>query len=105
MAVYAATVSSKMRHATKLLQGGRMAIFAGTVTISNYNQTLVEITAITKKFKSVVAVISGASSAGNPMTWVNASGAFKAYVSSTGAEVANDVATVGTVNFVAIGMI
>lgn len=49
MAVYSATVVSPMKGAERISRS--MGVYAGKVSVSNYNQTLAEITAITKYFK------------------------------------------------------
>ena len=79
-------------------------MITGSINLTNYNATLAEITAITGKFKAAPRVIlEGISSGGHLVTWVAASKAVKALVSTTGAEAATDV-NVGTINFIAIGV-
>lgn len=80
MAAYAATVSSLMQRAVKVDQVVGVGVYAGNCNLSNYNSTLAEITAITKKFQSVVAVVAeGVSDTGYLIKWDATSKAFKAY--------------------------
>ena len=103
MAAYAASVTSEMKRAERITQN--LGIFVGTVDISNYNSTLVEIEDITGKFKEVLAVFcSDVESAVNRGFWIAASGAIKLVVASTGSELADDQ-DAGEVDFVAIGFI
>lgn len=104
MAAYASSVA--------LLDNGpirsantRLKTIRGTLTISNYNQTLAEITGITKYFTGTPTVIlGGVFSGGNHVgQWVAASKSVKAWVTTTGAEVASDV-NMGTVPFLAYGV-
>lgn len=108
MAAYAAAVTSKMKRAVKVDQVTGVGMFADRVDITNYNSTLVEITDISKKFKSLISVVAGPAEGGDWLEWVHASNSFKAYVSNatTGVteEVANDV-DVGEADFIAYGLI
>jgi hypothetical protein len=78
------------------------------VNLTNYNSTLVEITGITGKFKSVIAVIPATAEGSDRVEWVHASGAFKSYTddgtSGVPAETADDV-DVGEFDFIAVGTI
>lgn len=87
------------------MANSRHKIIRGILTISNYNQTLAEITGITKYFSGTPTVIlGGVFSNGNHVgQWVPASKSVKAYVTTTGSQVANDV-NMGTVPFMAIGV-
>ncbi len=104
MAAYAAAVTSTMKRAVKIDQVIGIGIFTGRVNLTNYNSTLVAITDITLKFKKVIAVIGGTAEGADLVEWVDASGAFKAYVASTGSEVADDV-DVGEFDFIALGLV
>lgn len=103
MAAYAATVTSQHDRPWDITPGGPLRMYAGRIDITNYNQTLVEVKGITGKFKKLMVVVAGTAEGGDWLEWVHASGAFKAYVSTTGAEVANDV-DVGEADFIAIGV-
>ena len=106
MAAYAATVTSLMKRAVKVDQITGIGMFAGRCDITNYNSTLAAITAIRDKFKSgtVISVVGGTAEGADLVEWVDASNAFKAYVASTGTEVADDV-DVGEFDFVAYGLV
>lgn len=111
MAAYAATVSSKMDSAVKIDSVVGIGMYAGAVNITNYNSTLAAITAISKKFKSIIAVVAAPSDAGYVFEWVDASNAFKAYFAdydalADGALIqAADDSDVGEAHFIAIGLI
>ena len=108
MAAYAATVTSKMRKALKVDQVQGVAMYAGRVNLTNYNSTLVEITGITGKFKTLISVVGGTAEGGDWVEWVHASGAFKAYVSNATSGVTEEVADdvdVGEFDFVAYGLV
>jgi hypothetical protein len=98
MAAYAATVTSPMKDAERISRS--LGIYSGTVNISNYNAALVEITGITRYFKTgtgtiVSVVANGPTANGYDLAWNYASGAFKAFAptnivfsgSATGANV------------------
>lgn len=108
MAAYAATVTSLMTRAVKVDQVTGIGMFAGKCDITNYNSTLVAITAIKDKFVSVISVVGGTTQGGEWVEWIAASNAFKAYISNatTGIteEVANDV-DVGEFDFIAFGLV
>lgn len=112
MAAYAATVTSLMDRAVKVDQVVGIGMFAGRCNVTNYNQTLAEIKAITDKFKDMIAVVTdGASDSGYVFHWVDASGAFKVYHAdydavADGALIEAPTDTdVGEVNFVAYGLV
>ena len=108
MAAYAASVSSLMKRAVKIDAVMGIGIYAGRVNLTNYNSTLAEITGITGKFKSMIAVVPGVAEGGDWLEWVHASGAFKAYVSNATTGVTEEVAAdvdVGEFDFVAIGLV
>lgn len=108
MADYAATVTSKMRRAVKVDQVTGIGMFTGRCDLTNYNTTLAEITAISKKFKDVLTVIAGTAEGGNWIEWDHTSNSFKAYVSNNTTGVTEEVATdvdVGEFDFVAYGLV
>ena len=108
MASYAATVTSTMKRAVKIDQVVGIGIFTGRVDLTNYNTTLAAITDISKKFRSVIAVVGGITEGGNWVEWVAASNAFKAYVSNATTGITEEVATdvdVGAFDFVAFGLV
>lgn len=104
MAAYASSVSVS-DVAAQVVAGTPLRILRGRLTVSNYNSTLAEITGITKYFRTNPTVLlGGVFSGGNHVgQWVVASKSVKAWVTTTGAEVANDV-NIGNVDFVAIGV-
>lgn len=104
MAAYASSVAIS-DPVPQLSANSQMKMIRGVLTVSNYNSTLAEITGITKYFKGTPTVIlGGAFSGGNHVGfWVAASKSVKAHVTTTGAEVANDV-NMGTVPFIAFGI-
>ena len=81
MAAYATTTTIAHRRPIKI--GEDLAVLAGTIDVTNYNSTLAEITAISKKFKTVLAVVvGGVSSNGYLGTWVAADKAVKCFYPS-----------------------
>jgi hypothetical protein len=83
---YTATVTSPMDTPERISRS--LGLYAGTVTIDSYNTTLVEITGITRYFKTGTGTIlcvtpSGPTDSGYNLTWNFASNAFKAVLSST----------------------
>ena len=106
MAAYAATVTSLMKRAIKIDAVRGIGMFAGKCDITNYNSTGVAITDITGKFKSsaIIAVLGGTAEGADLVEWIDSTNSFKAYVASTGAQVANDV-DVGEFDFIAIGFV
>lgn len=105
MAAYASTVATA-DSVGQVLAGTPLRVVRGRLTITNYNSTLVEITGITKFFRTNPTVLLGGkfSSGLHSGQWIDASKSVKAFVDTTGAEVANDVTTMGNVPFVAIGV-
>lgn len=108
MAAYAATVTPAAQSVRKLPNG--FGLIFGQCNITNYNQTLVEITGITKFFKAAtLQVISeGVTSNGYCVKWDTAGKSFKSYATGAAAgnamqQTANDV-NIGSVSFVAFGM-
>ena len=82
MAAYASTVTSTMKRAVKIDQVLGIGLFVGEVNITNYNPTLAEITGISKKFKSVLAVVCACSDLGYLFEWVDASKSLKVFAPS-----------------------
>lgn len=78
MAAYAATVTLSVPHVIKGI--GPLGVLFGSVSISNYNGTLAEITDITGAFKGAPVVIpNGVSSNGYLVKWDPTGLAFKCY--------------------------
>jgi len=100
-----------MKRAVKIDQVTGIGMFAGQVDVSNYNTTLAEITGITGKFKSIIAVTTqGASDTGWVPQWVTASKAFKMWEGNYDAadgplQEASDDDDTGAFEFVAYGLI
>jgi hypothetical protein len=111
MAAYAATVAPASTIVHKFRGVGGLAALHGTVDITNYNQTLAEITGITKFFRGAVTVIaSGISDNGYHVRWDATGKSFRAYYGTNtlagqaaAEQVANDV-DVGLVHFIAMGV-
>lgn len=93
MAAYAAAVTSSM--VAPMQMGPKLHFYAGRVDVTNYNQTLAAITAISGKFRKIYAVNAGVTDTGYILEWVSASNAFKAWTfEDTGnvpVQVASDV--------------
>lgn len=119
MAAYAATITSLMTKAVKIDSVVGIGIFAGRCDLTNYNTTAAEITAITGKFKSLIAVkADGLSDNGYLVFWHPTDKAFHAHyptnasdqtptadiAAAAAAEVANDV-DIGAFDFIAIGFL
>lgn len=104
MAAYAATATPS-DVAAQVMAATPLRVLRGRLNITNYNSTLVEITGITKYFRTTPTVLlGGAFEGGNHVgQWVPASKSVKVWVTTTGAEVANDV-DVGEVDFIAVGV-
>lgn len=105
MAVYACTVTPNSPTPKKFLGFFGIGILFGKADITNYNSVVAEVTGITKYFKGTPVVVCSGVALGavkELVAWVRADKAFKCYVPTTGAEVANDV-NVGVVEFIAIG--
>ncbi len=80
MTAYTATVTSPLRHALKIDNVTGVGLYYGTCAVSNYNQTLAEITSITGKFKTAPHVVTeGVSSNGYLVRWDTTGKSFKAY--------------------------
>lgn len=118
MAAYASTVTAVMKRAVKIDSVLGIGMFVGECNITNYNTTLAEITDISKKFKSVLAVVAAVSDNGHLFEWIDATKSFKvvtptnasdqtptADIAAAGAaEAATDV-DVGSAHFIAYGLI
>ena len=80
MADYASTITATMKRAVKIDQVIGFGMYVGKADITNYNQTLIEITAISKKFKSLMQVIcTTISDNGYLLRWDATDKAFKAF--------------------------
>ena len=79
MTAYAATTT--IRSPKIIRQLGGMGLVFGRINVTNYNQTLAEITAITSKFKSATleVLLGGNSSNGYIVAWDTTSKAVKAW--------------------------
>ena len=87
MADYSATVTTPLKQAERVSRS--LGVYAGKVNVDNYNTTLLEITAITRYFKTggvsgftggIVAVVAdGLSDNGHALRWDYTTGAFQAY--------------------------
>lgn len=119
MAAYAATVTSPLRHAVKVDNLDGVGLYFGRVDVTNYNQTVAEISDITGKFKNdPTVVLDPISSEGYGVRWNPTSKSIEAFYGVAASdqtptadidagpftEVATDV-DVGEVNFVAYGII
>jgi len=104
MAAYASSVTLGDAVAQKLA-GTPLRVIRGTLTVSNYNSVLAEITGVTKYFRGApIVILGGKFSTGlHSGQWDAAGKAVKAWVDTTGAQVANDV-NIGSVQFVAFGV-
>ncbi len=81
MAAYASTVTSTMLRAVKVDQVTGFGMYVGKCDITNYNQTVTDITDITKKFGTLMQVIcSAVSDNGYGVRFDAADKGFKAYV-------------------------
>lgn len=107
MAAYAATVTLRQRSAIPL--GGGIGFVHGTINVTNYNQTLAEITGVSGLFKGAPTVIlGGITSGGYGARWVPASKSVYCYTFPDAAGVAAQAASdtnPGTVEFAAFGVI
>lgn len=107
MAAYASAVTL-LFPTTIRLQHTRLGILMGSVDVTNYNQTLAAITAISNHFRSSAyrVFFAGATDIGYLPEWVDGSDSIKMWTfEDTGnvpVQVANDVDT-GAVDFYAIG--
>ena len=106
MPAYASTTTSLTPVSKKLAATG-LAIFVGTINVTNYNTVLAEITAITGKFRSAPnVVITGQTSLGYGATWDRTAKSVKCWKTTTvglaNIELANDV-NAGIVEFIAVG--
>ena len=88
MAVYANTVTALMKRAVKVDQVTGIGMYVGKCDVTNYNQTLAEITAITGKFGTLLQVVCSAiSDNGYLLRWDVVGKAFKAYYPTAAAAV------------------
>lgn len=103
MAAYAATVTPETPKVHKI--PGGLGVLFGTVDVTNYNQTLAEITAITKYFRpeTLHVILGGNTDEGRLVHWDAAAKSVKAYTAYN-AEAASDT-DIGAVSFLAIGLV
>jgi len=111
MAAYASSATIKSPTIEKLMVFGSLAMVRGLVTVSNYNSTLAEVTAITKFFKdNPLVILGGVSSIGYIGHWVDASKSIKCWnfnydaADGPAQEAANDT-NIGVFPFIAIGRV
>ncbi len=78
MAAYASTVTFTVNKALKVDDTTGLFVLTGSVNITNYNSTNVEITDITGKFKTVLSCIAGVTDEGYTLQWTGTS--FKAFM-------------------------
>lgn len=100
MAVYNAVVTSPLGSAERVSKN--MAIFAGRINLTNYNSSLVEITAITKFFKTggvatftsgiMTVVCDEVTDQGYSVRWNPTSKAFQAFSAAPTISVDSNVA-------------
>ena len=109
MAAYAATVTATNRVRDRL--PGGIGVLVGECNVTNYHQTLVEITAISKAFKTVLAVVPAISDSGHVFEWVDASKSFKVWHVDNDAvadgpliQAASDT-DAGSAHFIAFGVV
>ncbi len=107
---YTATVTVDFPQPKQLPRFGE-GVISGTVTISEYNSTLAEITGITKYFKRIHGVAPmGVTTSGYPLNWDNSEKAFKAFKGDYSASIdgplveASDGTNLGSVKFLAFGI-
>ncbi len=105
MAAYAHTVTSSQRKANKIAEN--LYIFVGKLNITNYNAVTVDITGITGKFRTLLAVAFSISDSGQLFEMDIATGKVKAFASggTAGVPLTEDAddTDVGEANFIAIG--
>ncbi len=86
-------------------------IVQGIVDISTYNTTLVEITDITKHFKTILSVVAAIGDSGWMLEWIAVSGAFKAWepanadVGDGPLQECSNADDISIAKFIAIGLI
>ncbi len=98
MAAYANTVTSTMLRAAKVDSVTGFGMYVGKCDVTNYNSTLVAITAITGKFRTLMQVIcTTISDNGYIVRWDASGTAFKAYLNSTAAFIGGATGTVGNI--------
>ena len=104
------TVTLDLRYPKRVGGSGKFGVISGTANITSYSTAKVPVTAITGLFRAPYRLVcDGVSSGGYAMRWDTAAQAFRAY--DTGAAAggvfteAVNAAAVGTVNFIATGLI
>lgn len=102
MGAYVATVSSQLSERIRVGNSIPHAVFHGTIDISNYNPTLIEIADITNEFISAPSVVVGSlSTNGFFCRWDNTAKAVRAFKKNL--KEANEDEDIEEVNFVAHG--
>lgn len=110
MAAYAYSVTSDMRKVAKLGDVVGYAMYAGQVNITNYNATTKpEITEISDKFKSVIAVTFACSDSGQVFRWDAVNNTIECFASggTAGVPLAEEATDTdcGEASFIAMGLI
>ena len=112
MAAYAYNFALDQGRGPIRFHGSRRGLLSGDINIGNYNQTLAEITAITRYFRRIERVILNAGSNGFIARWDATAKSIKIYAPTqetnvnanrAGAEAANDT-NAGTFDFYAVGV-
>jgi hypothetical protein len=104
MAAYAATLTLAQRNAKAVYPGVGMVY--GTINVTNYNSTLVEVALDTYFTSDPTVILGGATDAGYLVAWDTTSKSVKAWdhLDTGVGEVANDT-DIGAVSFIAIGTV
>ncbi len=84
MAAYAAAVSLVGTRSSLRLQHSRIAVLFGTINVTNYNSTLVEISGISNLYRGTayLVVLGGLSDTGYAGEWIDATQAVKCWYPS-----------------------
>lgn len=83
MAAYAAAATLVGTRSALRLQHSRIGVLFGTVNVTNYNSTLVEITDITGHFRAdPIVVLGGLSDSGYAGEWIDATQSIKCWYPS-----------------------
>lgn len=104
------TLTFPTRFPKRLGGSGNVGLIAGTASLTSYDTSKTELTALTGLFRTMYSVVAGGvSSNGYAMRWDATAKAFRAY--DTGAASGNALAeavastNVGTFPFIAMGMV
>ncbi len=97
MAAYAASVTLVGTRSSLRLQHSRIAILFGTVNVTNYHATLVEITGISDLFRGTAYIVNlgGLSDTGYAGEWIDATQAIKCWYPSKVQTHAHDLLILG----------